>query len=338
MSRAFFLARCSGIFVLIDPDLSSLCMIDPETRIWRLGNGRTLALDRPRVMGILNATPDSFSDGGQHLDPHAAAESAARFVADGADMLDVGGESTRPGSARVDDADQISRVVPVIRAVRDAGIGVPISIDTTRSAVGRAALDAGADAINDVSGGDEDPEIIRLAADRGCGLVLMHRLRPPDADAFSDRYSPGDAPAYSDVVSAVRDALTQKASDAIGLGVSSDAIVLDPGLGFGKTVDQNLELVRRTVELVSVGFPLLGAASRKSFVGRVAMPSQDNAPAAPGDRLSGSIAFSILQLIGGVRLFRVHDVREQARALRSAWAILSESTATGDPAGGVGHA
>jgi dihydropteroate synthase len=295
--------------------------------IWRLANGRTIALDRPRVMGIINATPDSFSDGGQHLDPRAAAESAARMVADGADMLDVGGESTRPGSSRIDADEQIARVVPVIKAIRNAGIGVPISVDTTLSAVASAALDAGADAINDVSGGEEDPGIVALAARREAGLVLMHRLRPPDEDAYSDRYSEGESPVYRDVVEAVLGGVLTAAAKAMSAGVPRDAIVLDPGLGFGKTVEQNLELVRRTGDLVASGFPMLGAASRKSFVGRVCVepgdgdPEQATPPVAD-DRLGGSIAFSLMQLLGGVRLFRVHDVREQSRALRSAWAIL----------------
>ncbi len=289
--------------------------------IWRLAGGRTLPLDRPRVMAILNATPDSFSDGGTHLDPLAAAASAARFASEGADMLDVGGESTRPGAARVPAEEQIARVVPVIRAIRGAGITLPVSVDTTLSPVAEAALRAGADAINDVSGGEEDPAIVDLAVRTGAGLILMHRLRPPGADAFSDRYGAADRPSYDDVVRAVRDAIVSKASDAIARGVDRTAIVVDPGLGFGKTVEQNLELVRRTGELVETGFPMLGAASRKSFVGRAQMPVGSAEPPPAGDRLGGSIAFSLAQLAGGVRLFRVHDVLEQARALRAAWAI-----------------
>ena len=291
--------------------------------IWRMAHGRSLVLDRPRVMAILNATPDSFSDGGLHLDPGLAAEAAARFIGDGADMLDIGGESTRPGSARVDPDEQIRRVVPVIRAIREAGIGAPISVDTTRSAVAAQALDAGADAINDVSGGQEDPGIVDLAAERGCGLVLMHRLRPPDEDSFSDRYEVQDRPEYGDVVREVRAALDAMARDARARGVDTDAIVLDCGLGFGKTVEQNLELVRRSAELPpSMGedsYPMLGAASRKSFVGRISMGPGDSKPPAAGDRVGGSIAVSLAQLWGGVRLFRVHDVAAQAAALRASW-------------------
>lgn len=303
-------------------------MVDHTTRespapCWRLGT-RRLVLDRPRIMAILNATPDSFSDGGLHLDPNAAAEAAMEFVRAGADMLDVGGESTRPGAARISADEQIARVMPVIRAIRRAGLTVPISVDTTRSAVAEAAIDAGADAINDVSGGDDDPELVAVAARHGCGLVLMHRLRPPEHDAYSDKYSAENRPAYSGgVVAAVRAAMLSKASDAIARGVARDAIVVDPGLGFGKTVEQNLELVRGSASLVGAGFPVLGAASRKSFVGRISLESGASEPSGPGDRLEGSIAMSLVQLFGGVRLFRVHDVAAQSRALRSAWRVFA---------------
>lgn len=296
--------------------------IVPTTSSWQLGNSKGIPLDRPRVIAIVNTTPDSFSDGGAYLEPASAVQASARFIRDGADMLDIGGESTRPGAARICAQDQISRVVPVIRAIREAGITVPISIDTTLSEVAAAALDAGADAINDVSGGKEDREIIDLAAQRGCGLVLMHRLMPPDKDSYSDGYTEGDEPAYEDVVAEVRAALVEISNDAVSRGVSADSMVLDPGLGFGKTVEQNLALIRGTKALLQAGFPLLGAASRKSFAGRLSMSPDDTAPPAPADRLGASIALSIAQLLGGVRLFRVHDVREQARALRAAWQTI----------------
>lgn len=275
-------------------------------------------------MAILNATPDSFSDGGRHLDPARAAAAADLFVADGADMLDVGGESTRPGAARVDEAEQIRRVVGVIEAVRAAGVAVPISVDTTRRAVAEAALDAGADAINDVSGGEDDSHraggMLALAAERGCGIVLMHRLAPPSEDRFSDRY---DAPPeYGDVVGEVAGYLAQRADAAVAAGCDRSAVVLDPGLGFGKTVEQNADLARGTARLCSLGCPILAAASRKSFVGRLSMGPGDTEPAPPEGRLGGSVAFSIVQMLGGARLFRVHDVREQAEALRAAWKLV----------------
>lgn len=286
---------------------------------WRLAPGRAIPLDRPRIMAILNATPDSFSDPGLHLDPERAQASARAFVRDGADILDIGAESTRPGAQRVDADEQRRRLLPVIRAIRADGITIPISVDTTLSAVAAPALDAGADAINDVSGGEEDPGILDLAAQRACGLILMHRLHPPGQDRFSDAYE--TPPVYSDVVAEVRDALRARADRALAKGCDRASIVLDPGLGFGKSVEQNAELVRAVARLGALGFPILGAASRKSFVARLSMGEHDAEPPPPEDRLPASIAFSIALLAGGVRLFRVHDVREQARALRAAWAL-----------------
>lgn len=271
---------------------------------WRLGPDSVLTLDRPRVMAILNATPDSFSDGGRYLDPARALHAAHGFVRDGADIIDIGGESTRPGAEAVPEEEQIRRVVPVVEAIRSAELGVAISVDTTRAAVAAEALDAGADAINDVSGGTDDPAMLTLAAERGCGLVLMHRLTRPDADRYSDQYE--RPPEYGDVVEAVRADLMKKASMAVGAGCNPESLVLDPGLGFGKTVEQNVALVRGTDRLASIGYPLLGAASRKSFIGRLSMGSADDTPPPPSGRLGGSIAFTLSQLVAGIRLFRVH--------------------------------
>ncbi len=294
---------------------------------WCLGSGRSLLLDRPRLMAVVNTTPDSFFAGSRTTDVHTAVEMAAAAVRDGADMLDIGGESTRPGAARVPEAEQIGRVVPVIRAIRSAGgvlATIPISVDTTLPGVARAAIEAGADAINDVSAGTESRggdgcDMLDLAASSGAGLVLMHRLVPPDRDSYSDRY--GQEPEYADVVVEVRDALLARAAAAEAAGVRPGAIVLDPGLGFGKTVEQNLELVRRGEVLVSGGYPVLSATSRKSFVGRVSDP--DTEQTAPEDRLPGSLAFSVLHLAAGARVFRVHDVGPQRAALAAAWAIVA---------------
>jgi len=290
---------------------------------WRLARGRRLTLDRPRIIAILNLTPDSFSDGGQIPDPHHALRRAQEALEHGADMLDIGGESTRPGAQRVDAQEQIRRVVPTIEAVRAAGITCPISVDTTRAAVARAALDAGADAVNDVAAAREDDAMLPLAAERACGLILMHRLRPPDADRYSHQYA-ADAPQYSaqgGVVSAVRTFLRRRADDAIAAGCDHQAIVLDPGLGFGKTVKQNLALLAAAETLATLGFPLLSAASRKSFIGHLSGVDR------PADRVAGSIAASAAHLFAGARLFRVHDVREHAEALRVGWAILSARAA-----------
>lgn len=291
--------------------------MDAGPASWTIAPGRTLALDRPRIMGILNATPDSFFDGGVHRDPGRAAAAAGRMADAGADVLDVGGASTRPGAEPVAARAQIERVVPVIRAIGAAGIGLPISIDTTSSAVAAAALDAGATIVNDVSGGTDDERIIALAAERGCGLVLMHRLVPPDADRYSDRYE--RPPSYAGgVVEAVRGALAARLAAATAGGVRRGQIVLDPGLGFGKTVEQNLALIRGTGQLLRAGCPILSAASRKSFVGRAGLERDS----AASERLGASIACSVAHLHAGARLFRVHDVGEQAAALRVAWALL----------------
>ncbi|MEO0484185.1 MAG: dihydropteroate synthase [Planctomycetota bacterium] len=296
-----------------------------STTPWALRPGRSLALDRPRVMAIINSTPDSFSDGGLALDPEHAAARAHQAVAEGADLLDIGGESTKPGSARVNIPDQIARVVPAIRAIRDAGIDAPITIDTTRAAVAESALDAGADAINDVSGGTEDPQMLPLAAERRVGVILMHRLRTPEADSYSDQYKrPPDYP--GGVVHAVRTALAERFRAATAAGIAPEAVVLDPGLGFGKTVEQNLALIHGTPDLVTLGRPLLGAASRKSFVARVQDPELDPdrdpaRPAPPTDRLEGSLALAVVQLTLGIRLFRVHDVRAHRRTLDAAFAV-----------------
>ena len=295
-----------------------------SVRVWQLRahTGAALPLDRPHILAILNVTPDSFSDGGELPSPSAVVARAMRVLEEGASMLDIGAESTRPGAERVPADEQIARAVPAIEAIRAAGIDAPISIDTTRADVARAALDASADAINDVSGATEDPGLLPLAAERGCAVILMHRLRPPDADRYSDQYT-RDAPTYEGgVVHAVRTALEACAQRALDAGVAPESIVLDPGLGFGKTVDQNLALVRATRELEAIGYPTLGAASRKSFVGKLT-----GVPEAR-ERVIGSVAFALAQFRAGVRLFRVHDVEPHRQALAVARALDAESPVT----------
>jgi dihydropteroate synthase len=265
-----------------------------------------LSLDEPRLMGILNVTPDSFSDGGRFLDPQRAVEHALQLVEDGAAIIDIGGESTRPGARRVDAAEQIARTQPVIRSLREQS-DVLISIDTTRYAVAEAALEAGADIINDVSAGREDPAIVKLAAARRCGLIIMHRRTSPEQDSFSNAYA--QAPEYGDVVRDVCVFLLDRAAAAEACGVATDAIMLDPGLGFGKTVDQNWELIARSAEFVQTGYPVLAAASRKSFIG--AVTGQDD----PSGRVCGSLAATVLQYVAGIRVFRVHDVAAQFEVL-----------------------
>jgi dihydropteroate synthase len=278
---------------------------------WSFAPDRSLPLDRPRLIAILNLTPDSFHDGGVLSTPEDALAAAERAVADGADMLDLGGESTRPGAPAVPASEQIRRVVPAIRLIRQR-MQVPISVDTTSAAVAAAALDSGADVVNDTSAGRDDPSMLPLIAQRRCGVVLMHRLRPPAQDSYSDRYR--EAPRYNDVVADVRDFLAERATAAVAAGIAREAIVIDPGLGFGKTVEQNLELIRRTRELISLGFPILSALSRKSFVGR----AQGLTDSTPAQRLPGTISLSIAHLLTGACLFRVHDVAQLAMALRAA--------------------
>lgn len=270
----------------------------------------SLTLDSPRLLAILNITPDSFHDGGRLTDPIAALDRAEQAVDEGADALDIGGESTRPGAARVSSEEQARRVVPVIRAIRRS-IGsasrVPISVDTTSSAVALAALEEGADAINDVSAGLDDLEMLPLAASRDAGMILMHRLVPSPLDRYSDQYD--TPPEYTDVVREVCAFLRARADAAIAAGLRPDGIVLDPGLGFGKSVEQNIELLRRTPELCSVGFPVLSALSRKSFVGRVSLGRDST----PDERLAGTLQLSMEHFRAGARLFRVHDVPDHAR-------------------------
>lgn len=283
------------------------------------GGGGGLALDRPRLIAIINATPDSFHGASRVLDPAEAVDRAERSVGEGANALDIGGESTRPSAARVREAEQRERVLPIIHAVRRSG-GVasrtPIIIDTTSEAVARAALDAGADAVNDVSAGLESPGMFALAAERGAGLIVMHRLAPPTADSYSDRY-PREPDYPGGVVARVLGFLRARASAAEAAGVARGALVLDPGLGFGKSVEQNLELIRHTGTFSGAGFPVLSALSRKSFVGRVGLGRDST----PDERLPGTLALSVAHLAAGAMLFRVHDVGPHAQALRAAWAV-----------------
>ena len=280
---------------------------------WLLAGGRKLALEPFALMGILNVTPDSFSDGGMHLDTAAATARALEMVAEGATMIDVGGESTRPGAAPVPPAEQMRRVIPAIRGIRDAS-EVPISIDTTSSEVAAAALDAGADAVNDQSAGEADPDMFRLVAERGAGLCLMHRVRPPSLDAYS--HSMPASIIGGDVVKAVNDYLIHRAFHAMEAGVPRAAIAVDPGLGFGKTVEQNFMLIARADELAATGFPVVLGASRKSFLGKASGID------VPAERVSGSVIAAASAWSAGVRIFRVHDVAATRQALLVAKAIL----------------
>lgn len=307
-------------------------MHSQSSPVWRWSAGGCWSLDRPRVLAILNVTPDSFSDGGLLAGPADALRAASDALAAGADGLDIGGESTRPGAQRVSADEQIRRAVPAVEAIRrefgpSARNGPMISIDTTLASVARAAIDAGADAINDVSAGAEDEGLFPLAAERGCGLILMHRLAPPGRDVYSHQYgAPPDYSAQGGVIGAVGAFLAERARAAERAGVRRDAIVIDPGLGFGKSVEQNLTLIEQTPRLCELGYPILSGVSRKSFTARaagldVSRPARERAPA--------SVALSVLHLLRGARVFRVHDVALHVGALRAAWASMHASQPPG---------
>ena len=257
-------------------------------------------LDRPLVMGILNATPDSFSDGGDNAGLSAAVSSAQRMAQD-ADILDIGGESTRPGADEVSIADEIGRVVPVIKAIRQSGLSVPISVDTRKARVAEAALDTGADMINDVSGGLYDPEMLALVAERGVPYCLMHM--PPDPKTMQAHAQ------YDDVVGAVFDHLAGRIDAARTAGVAPDRIIADPGIGFGKTLQHNLSILRGLTGYHALGVPLLVGASRKRFIGTIGRA--ENAK----DRLGGSVAVALFAADQGAHILRVHDTYETRQAL-----------------------
>jgi dihydropteroate synthase len=257
------------------------------------------------LMGVVNVTPDSFSDGGLYLDADAAIRHGEELARDGADILDVGGESTRPGAEPVGEAEEVARTEPVVRALAEAGRVV--SIDTSKLAVAEAALDAGASIVNDVTALRGDPEIGALCAERDAGLVLMHMQGDPRTMQRN--------PSYDEVVGDVRAFLAERLDAALAAGVAEERIWLDPGIGFGKSLDHNLELLRRLGELRSLGRPLVVGASRKSFIGRIDGSEVD-------ERLGGTIAASILAAAEGADVLRVHDVAEVAQAARVAAAIL----------------
>jgi dihydropteroate synthase len=266
-------------------------------------------------MGILNVTPDSFSDGGRFFDPEIAVKHAIALVEDGADILDIGGESTRPGADPVGVDEEIRRVVPVIEAARGM-LDVPISIDTAKAEVADAALDAGAVIVNDVSAGRFDPKMLELVARSGGAVILMHMLGEP-------RTMQKD-PSYRDVVKDVRDFLAARAEAAIAAGVARDKIVVDPGFGFGKTREHNLRMLKELRAFTELGFPVLAGTSRKSFIGTTLdLPVEE--------RLEGTAATVALAVVNGAAIVRVHDPGPMRRVASMVEAVLE---AGGDPADG----
>jgi dihydropteroate synthase len=258
-----------------------------------------------KLMGVVNVTPDSFSDGGLYLDPEAAIAHGRELAEAGAEILDVGGESTRPGAEVVPAEEELGRVVPVIRGLRD--LGCRISVDTSKAPVAEAALDAGAEIVNDVTALRGDPGMAGLCAGRGAIVVLMHMLGEPRTMQ--------DDPRYDDVVTEVKAFLAGRLEAAVAAGIAEEQVWLDPGIGFGKTGPHNMELLRRLGELRDLGRPLVVGTSRKSFIGGVDGSAAD-------ERLGGTIASSVIAAAEGAEVLRVHDVSEMRQALTVAAAIL----------------
>lgn len=275
---------------------------------WSIRSG-TISLNRPVVLGILNLTPDSFSDGNLVRDPGRALELAWEMREQGADLIDVGGESTRPGADPVDAEQEWARISHSVAALSDAGI--PVSVDTTKLSVARRAIDAGAEAINDVSGLRFDPGIATLCAETGAGLIIMHMRGDP-------RTMQSDI-VYGDLVSEVAAWLEDQAELAVRSGVERSQIVVDPGIGFGKSASGNLEILARSGEFSISGYPVLVGPSRKSFIGAVLDLPVDQ-------RVEGTIAACVIALLNGARLFRVHDVEPVQRALALSWEALHGNT------------
>ena len=268
----------------------------------------TAARAQFKLMGVLNVTPDSFSDGGLYLDPSAAIAHGLGLEAEGAAILDIGGESTRPGAAEVPAAEELRRVLPVIEGLVAAGTSAQLSIDTSKATVAAAALQAGATLVNDVTALRGDPAIASVIAASGADCCLMHMLGDP-------RTMQRD-PRYDDVVAEVKAFLEERMQFAIAAGIDEERIMLDPGVGFGKTVEHNLELLARLHELVMIGRPVLVGTSRKSFLGRLT-------GRAVGERLAGTIASCVLAYERGARVFRVHEVTPVADALTVAAATVA---------------
>lgn len=280
------------------------CALETRGRIFRFGS-------RTWIMGVLNVTPDSFSDGGLYFDAGPAAARAQEMLAEGADIIDVGGESTRPGAAPVDEREELRRVAPVVRRLRKETDAL-ISVDTTKAVVAMAALDQGADIINDVSAMRFDPLMARAVAREHAALVLMHMQGTPETMQIRPR--------YRDVVAEVRDFLKERLEAAAESGIPAGQVIVDPGIGFGKTAEQNLALIDGLGALARLGRPVLVGVSRKGFLGRIL-----DRPV--GDRLEGTIAASVLAADRGAHILRVHDVGAVRRAAAVADAVRTRSIA-----------
>ena len=266
--------------------------------------------NKPQIMGILNVTPDSFSDGGQFNNLDVAVEQGKQMINEGADIIDIGGESTRPGSKRINSEEQIERIVHIIQAISETKPkNVQISVDTTRSVVAEAALNAGAEIVNDISGGNDDPEIIQLCVDRKCQYIIMHMQGTPETMQNN--------PTYDDVISEILFFLETKAEEYIKAGINKDKIIIDPGIGFGKTSIHNLTLLDNLISFVNSGYSVLLGASRKRFMGDICNVET------PSELIGATTATTAIGVQAGVKIFRVHDVMPNRQAADTAWAILS---------------
>ena len=286
-----------------------------ETRTLEIRGRRFDLGPRAWLMGVLNITPDSFSDGGLYADPGRAVDRGLALIAEGADVVDVGGESTRPGSLPVPEAEELRRVVPVVEALRRQTPAL-LSVDTTKAAVAQAALDAGVDIVNDTSALRFDPAMAGVVARSGAAVVLMHMKGTP--------LTMQDAPAYGDITGEIAAFLDDRIRVAEAAGIPRGRVIVDPGIGFGKSFEHNLELLRRQAVFHALGRPLLVGFSRKAFLGRIL-----DRP--PDERLEGTIAAAVLSVERGAHILRVHDVGPVARAVRAAEAILF-APADGAPA------
>ena len=301
----------------------------PPLRVIPCGRFRLTLRGGPLVMGIVNVTPDSFSDGGRFVGPAEAVRHAQRLVDEGADLIDVGGESTRPGAAPVEVEEEARRVVPVIRALAKR-LAVPVSVDTSKAAVAQRAIDAGASLVNDVTALRGDPQMAQIVAKARVSVILMHRRGTPQTMQ--------QAPRYQDVVGEVQRFLAQASRRAQGAGIRSDRILLDPGLGFGKTVRHNLLLLRHLDALAALGQPVVIGPSRKSFIGRVVAPPARRDTSSPertlparsldaevSQRLNGTLACVAYAMRQGAAMVRVHDVKATVQFIRM-WNAIEDAS------------
>ncbi len=299
------------------PELSEICdgmdlVLDIgkkyNSQVWHFRTS-SLDLSKPAIMGVLNVTPDSFSDGGDYFSKQQAINQALKMANTGADIIDIGGESSRPGAAEISIQEEIDRVVPVIESLRVQS-GIPISIDTYKSQVAEAAVRAGADIINDISGGKFDPKILDTAKKYKTGLVLMHiKGRPGDMQKN---------PTYENLIEEILASLGESVDRALAFGIKADRIVIDPGIGFGKRWFDNYDLINQLLELKILGLPILIGVSRKAFLGKV-LPSE------PKSRFEGSLAANVLAIKNGANIIRVHDVEETKKAVSIADMFLKRS-------------